>query len=338
MSRLSENTGRPVLYQKLEHTLRKPEEWKHHMELIEDAMAHGIRAFPSTTPQIPEGAPSFTMHNCQMFRGVPFWHEVQMSKDAAVKMKAFADPEFRKAVHHELVDWPHDVKGSQSLTRNWPDLLCIKKAKLEKNRKYEDMTIRELAAATGKGIIDALLDLVIEEDLDTSFLLQVGRGMDTEIMSKILNYPHAIIGLSDAGAHVQFRAGYGYTSVMLGHWVRKHKIMSLEAAVKKLTFDVAQFFGIYDRGLVQPGMAADIVIFDPDTIRSVHEGKVSDLPGGAWRMKETAEGVMCTIVNGQVLIEEGQHTGALPGHIVRNSRYRERKEASNMQGKAVAAA
>jgi N-acyl-D-aspartate/D-glutamate deacylase len=245
------------------------------------------------------------------------------------KMKAYQDPEFRKKVHHEVVDYPDDIMGTDFLGKNWPDTVAVHKCKLEKNRKYDGMSIRELSEATGKGIIDAFLDLVVEEELNTEFL-QYRRGSDREVMSKILNYPNTLIGLADSGAHVQFHGGYGYSSILLGHWVRKQKIMSVEAAVRKLSFDLAHFFGIYDRGLLRPGMAADIVIFDPDTIRALPEEKVTDLPAGAWRLKELAEGVMCTIVNGQVLIEDGKHTGALPGRVLRNSLYRERQEAAAM--------
>ena len=84
-------------------------------------------------------------------------------------------------------------------------------------------------------------------------------------------------------------------------------------------------------------MAADIVVFDPDTIRNLPDEKVADLPGGAWRLKEIPEGVMCTVVNGQVLIEDGKPTGALPGRVLRNSLYRERQEATTVNRAAVAA-
>jgi len=333
LSRLSEKSGRPFIYNQLGQTLKNPEAWKDHIALIDETMKKGIRAYPTCSPLTVTS--DFNMHNCQMFRGVPSWHLVLLASDEE-KMKAYQDPEFRKKIHHELIDWPNDIKGNTILGKNWPDTVWVQKTKLEKNKKYEGMSARELAAATGKGIIDALLDLVVEEKLDTEFLQGI-RGFDPQVMGQILNHPNALIGLSDSGAHVQFRGGYGYSSILLGHWVRKHKIMSIEAAVKKLTFDLAQGFGIYDRGLLRPGMAADIVIFDPDTIRALPEEKIADLPGGAWRMKQLAEGVMCTIVNGQVLIEDGKPTGALPGKVVRNSLYRERAEAAAMNKAAVAA-
>jgi N-acyl-D-aspartate/D-glutamate deacylase len=118
---------------------------------------------------------------------------------------------------------------------------------------------------------------------------------------------------------VQFHGGYGYLTKLLGEWVREKQVMSLEQAVRRLTFDSATTFGIYDRGLLRPGLAADVVIFDPTTVKCGHEVVVRDFPKGAWRIKEPAEGIFATIVNGQVLYEEGKHTGALPGRVLRNT-------------------
>jgi N-acyl-D-amino-acid deacylase len=118
---------------------------------------------------------------------------------------------------------------------------------------------------------------------------------------------------------VQFHGGYGYSTRLLGHWVREQHIMSLEHAVRRLTFESASTFGIYDRGLLRPGMAADITIFDADTVQPLPEDVVHDFPAGGWRIRELAEGIHYTIVNGQVLLEDGRHTGALPGRVLRNA-------------------
>ena len=201
---------------------------------------------------------------------------------------------------------------------NWYDYMWVDGPVLEKNRGLKGKTISEIAREQGKGIIDAFLDLVVEEDLDTAFI-QGENNVDKEAVTKILNYPNTIVGLSDGGAHVQFHGGYGYSTRLLGYWVREQQIMSLEKAVRRLSFESASAFGIFDRGLLRPGMAADITIFDPETVNPLPEDVVSDFPAGGWRMRELAEGVRYTIVNGEVLIEDGQHTGALPGRVIRNA-------------------
>jgi N-acyl-D-aspartate/D-glutamate deacylase len=191
---------------------------------------------------------------------------------------------------------------------------------LEKNKGLKGKTIGEIARDQKKSVIDAFLDLAVEEGLETTFLYGE-NNVDKEAMNQILNYPNAYIGLSDGGAHVQFHGGYGYSSRLLGHYVRERQIMSLEKAVQRLTFESASAFGIHDRGLLRPGMAADITVFNPDTVRSLPEEVVHDFPGGGWRIRELAEGIKCTVVNGEVLLEDGKHTGALPGHVMRNALY-----------------
>jgi len=316
MTRLSEKTGRQVIYIQLAQTVKKPDAWKDHIAIVDEAVKAGIRAFPTCSPLAVTSR--FTMHNTQVFRGAPTWHPIALSPDEE-KLRAYADPEIRKKLHMEVVEWTSlDIPAAQSLSKTWFDTVWLETAALPRNKHLEGKSVHEIADIQGKGIIDAFLDLAIEENLDTVFLQGV-RGFDREIMSRILNYPNAYIGLSDSGAHVQFRGGYGYSSVLLGYWVRQQKIMSLEKAVKRLTFELAQAFGIYDRGLLRSGLAADIVIFDPETIRALPQQKVHDLPGGGWRMKELAEGVHYTIVNGEVLIEDGKHTGALPGRVLRNT-------------------
>ena len=103
--------------------------------------------------------------------------------------------------------------------------------------------------------------------------------------------------------------------------MRERGIMPLEQAVRRLTFDSATAFGIYDRGLLQPGMAADLVVFDPDTVQPRKQEMVHDLPNNGWRVRALADGVHCTVINGEVLIEDGKHTGATPGRVLRNARY-----------------
>ncbi len=161
---------------------------------------------------------------------------------------------------------------------------------------------------------------MVEENLGT-VIKSAGANVDKEAVAKILNYPNTVLATSDAGAHVQYRSeGFPATNI-LGLWVRQENMMPLEKAVKRITFEAASFFGIYDRGLLRPGMAGDIMIFNPDTIKALDEEVVYDYPAGGWRMRRFAEGMKYTIVNGQVLLEDGKHTGALPGRVIRNSYY-----------------
>ncbi len=316
MARLSEATGRTVIYNNLGQTVREPDAWKRHMARVEETSKAGIRAYPLCSPN--RVTQSFTMRNCQVFRGSPTWHPILLSSDEE-KLRAYADPAVRQKLHDEVVEHTVNVPAA-GYSREWYNYMWVETPVLEKNQGLKGKTIGQIAKEQNKRVIDAFLDLVVEENLDTGFM-QSENNVDDEAMAKILTYPNAIVGLSDGGAHVQFHGGYGYSTRLLSEWVREKHIMSLEHAVRRLTFDSASALGLYDRGLLRPGMAADIVIFDPDTVRPLPESVVHDFPAGGWRMKEPAAGIMATIVNGKVLMENGKHTGALPGRVLRNTYY-----------------
>jgi N-acyl-D-aspartate/D-glutamate deacylase len=316
MSRLSEATGRPVVYNNLGQSMRRPDQWQKHMAQVDATTAKGIRAFPMCTPN--RITDYFTMRNCQQFRGLPTWHPILLSSPEEM-LRAYSDPAVRQKLHAEAVEFKVDTPPPGICT-TWWDYMVLQTAVLPKNKQYEGKTLGQIAKAQDKGIIDAFLDLVVEENLDSEWL-HGENNVDDAAVAQILNYPNAIIGLSDGGAHVQFQSGFGFSTRLLSEWVRDKQIMSVEQAVRRLTFDSASIFGLYDRGLLRPGMVADIVIFDPDTVKPLPLEVVHDFPTGAKRIKEPAEGVHMTIVKGEVLLEDGKHTGALPGRVLRNTYY-----------------
>ena len=316
MAKLAEATGRPVIYNSLSQTVRNPDKWKKHIARVEETARAGIRAYPMCSPN--RVTQDFTMKNCQVFRGLPTWHPILLMSDEE-KLRAYADPQVRDKLHAEAVAFTVPVQ-TVGFSRTWWDYMSVNEPALPKNKSLQFKTIGEIAKLQGKRVIDAFLDLVVEEKLQTRFLL-AESNIDDEALRRILTYPNAFIGLGDGGAHVQFHGGYGYTTRLLGEWVREKQALTLEQAVKRLTFESASLFGISDRGLLREGLAADIVLFDPDTVMPGPETVVHDFPAGGWRIKEPAVGIHMTIVNGQVLLEDGKHTGALPGRVLRNGWY-----------------
>jgi N-acyl-D-aspartate/D-glutamate deacylase len=313
MSRISEACGRRVMYNTLLEQARLPGKWKEHLAVVEEVGREGIRAVPLCSPS--SIMQRFTMKNCQVFRGMPTWLPILQASDAE-KLRAYRDPAVRDRLRAE-VDAP--LGPDSSFSKRW-DLMWVEGPQLPKNRGLQGKTVADLANAQGKHPLDAFLDLAVEEELNTVFVL--GEiNTDTEAVGQMLRSPYAVVGLSDGGAHVQFHSNVGNSTRLLGYWVREKGIMSLEQAVRRLTFDSAAAFGIYDRGLLQPGMAADMVIFDPETVNSVGEDVVHDFPNNGWRIREQAEGIYCTIVNGQVLLEGGRHVGSYPGRVLRNAYY-----------------
>ena len=311
LSRIAQACGRPVMYNTLLEQARQPGRWRTHLAHVEETARQGIRAIPLCNPGSVVNR--FTMKNCQVFRSMPTWLPILQSSDDE-KLAAYRDPQTRAKLRAE-VEAP--LTPDSTFSKRW-DLMIVEQPKLATNRGLRGQSIAAIATAQGKEPLDAFLDLAVEEQLDTLFSL--GEiNMDTEAVAQILGSPYAVVGLSDGGAHVQFHSNVSNPTRLLGYWVREKGIMSLELAVRRLTFDSATAFGIYDRGLLQPGMAADLVVFDPDTVRPVAEDVVHDFPSNGWRMRELAEGIHYTVVNGEVLLEKGTHTGSHPGRVLHNA-------------------
>ena len=310
-TRLSEASGRPVVYNQIVYNPAEPDLWKDHLALVERRIGEGHRVYPVVNPR-PQST-RFTMVNAQVFDRLPTWQRVMLGS-ADEKKAAFRDPETRRKLHAEAVEGTDLPLGS--LAVRW-DHIVVAKPLLDENAHLRGKSVARIAEERGADVLDAFLDLVLQEDLLTGFRNEQS-GSDAGVMRTLLASPHTIIGLSDAGAHVVFDAGYGYATLVLGRWVREEGAMPLEEAVRKLTFMQASVFGIHDRGLLRPGMAADVVVFDPDTVAALEPEETHDLPGGLMRLRQLATGVDFTIVNGQVLIEDGKHTGAYPGRVVRS--------------------
>ncbi len=208
--RLAEATGRTVVYNSLSQTMRKPDEWKVHMARVEETAALGIRAYPMCSPN--RITQDFTMKNCQVFRGLPTWHPILLMSDEE-KLRLYADPEIRAKLHDEaVVNKPESAVG---FSKTWWNYMWVNQPALEKNKWMQFKTIGQIAEKQGKRVIDAFLDLVVEEKLETRFL-QAENNVDDEALTKILTHPNAVIGLGDGGAHVQFHGGYGYITKLLG--------------------------------------------------------------------------------------------------------------------------
>ncbi len=304
----AQRSGRPVVWLTISHRWSEPNAWREYLQMAEQGFQEGFRAYPMCTPR--RNTTRFTMKNAQIFDGLPTWRPI-MLQSPEEKLAVFADSTQRANLHHEAVE----STDPTTFSRRW-DLLYVTQPKLAHNQHLAGKSIAEIAEAQGKDVLDAFLDLAVEEQLETGFEINQING-DEAAVGQILSSPYTVVGLSDAGAHVVFDAGYGYCTRLLGFWVREKGIMPLEEAVRKLTFHSASVFGLHNRGLLRPGMIADITIFDPDTVDAMDPESINDLPGGGPRLMQHSKGIHYTIVNGTVLVENNQHTGAYPGQLLR---------------------
>ena len=184
-------------------------------------------------------------------------------------------------------------------------------------KQYEGFTVGEIAEQRGVHPIDAMLDVVVADDLKAGFGTPP-RETDVEVMSEIANSAFAIPGVSDGGAHTKFITLGAYPTEFLAHWVRDKGIMDLEQAHWRLSAYPAQAAGFKDRGWIKEGAPADIVIYDYDNLSLGESSRASDFPAGAWRLIRKPEGYRWIMVNGEVTFSDGDGSGATPGQLLRH--------------------
>jgi N-acyl-D-aspartate/D-glutamate deacylase len=306
---MARRTGRPVLWQSISHSWSRPNHWQEMLANTERVFKEeGLPIYAMT--QAKPFQNRYTLRDAQCFDEFPTW-KAAMFSPLATRRQMFADPELRKKLRTEAIE----DSSPSVFPRRW-DVVFVDHVKLAQHKSLEGKSVEEVAKAEGKDGLDCFLDLSLEEDLETRFVHTNTQG-DAKAVCEILKHPAVMIGQSDAGAHMGYDARFGYSTAFLGRWVRDHGIMCLEEAVGKLTFRVASIFGLSDRGLLRAGFAADVAVFDPATVNTLEPEYVQDLPGNETRMIQKATGVPYTIVNGEIVIENGAATGALPGKVLR---------------------
>ncbi len=180
---------------------------------------------------------------------------------------------------------------------------------------YVGRRLGDIARERGEGAAEAAINISCENGLDVAFLAANGGHDDTSRIGPMLANPLVHIGASDGGAHLASFSTYGDTGYLFSEFVRASGDFTLEQAVKKITADTADIWGIKDRGRLKPGLAADVVVFDADTIARLEERPVHDVPGNGLRYIRSATGVDAVLVNGAVVYAHGAYTDARPGAI-----------------------
>lgn len=190
----------------------------------------------------------------------------------------------------------------------------------EKNKKYEGRRIGEIAREEGRHPLDVMLDIAVEDELLTSFAPDVGQDNQRtlELRAKVWTDDRTLIGASDAGAHIDMIDTFAFSTSVLQDGVRNFGVITLEEAIYQITDRPARYFGLIERGLLKPGYHADIVVFDPDTVGRGATYMRYDVPGDNYRTYQDAKGIEQIFVNGVQIVEQGDHTGSLPGKILRS--------------------
>ncbi len=298
-------SGRPVTWLALLNRDDDPDAVSDTLAAVQDLTERGAVPQGTCRPFIEQ----LDLRTPFMFANMPCWAAV-LNRPLAEQMRTLRDPEFRAAFRTETA-------RRLVFSGRW-EAMTVLETFAPALKPCEGRSIAALAAEAGADPIDCFLDLALQDELRTQFNYEKFNSDEARIPA-LINDPRVMIGLSDGGAHVDNLCDAGYCTYLLGTWVRDKQVMSLERAVQRISSEPAALFGIKDRGRLAPGLAADVAIFDPATVGSDKFGSMRhDLPGGGRRLVMEARGMEYTIVNGEVLFEAGQHSGARPGQVLRS--------------------
>ncbi len=304
---LAVETGRPVTWG-LFSRREAPQIWRTYLDLLEETAAAGGRMFAQVHSRALAVVLSFRTN--LPFDQLPVWREVRalpleeqkgQLRDPARRrrlVEAAREREERRAIGAEprpaAYDWIFVMDTVEGPHRS----------------------VAEVARERGVDPVEALIDLAIEADLERFFLQPIANE-DQGHALELIKHPRTVVTFSDSGAHVSQLMDASLQTHLLSHWVRAERALTLEQAIRLLTFVPATCWGFADRGLIREGFAADLVVLDPDTIAPEMPEVVHDLPAGARRLVQRARGISATVVNGEIVLRDGKHTGALPGRLLR---------------------
>jgi N-acyl-D-amino-acid deacylase len=307
---LALETGVPVTFGQFAHR-RYPDDWRQYIATAEETAREGGRMFIQVHSRPVNGVNSFETN--MPFDGLPLWRDIR-KLPLAEQEAALRNAETRR----KLVEVARERRrGSEpkhgQLFAMGPDFnwMWVQDKGLPPYR-----SVAEIAGESGQDPVDVIIDLALKTNLKQLFLQTVANENQEHVL-EMMRHPRCVVTFSDSGAHVSQLMDSSLQSHVLSYWVREQQALALEEAVRMLTFVPASYWGLEGRGLLRKGWAADIMIFDPDRIAPELPELVHDLPAGARRLRQKASGIMATIVNGEVVLRDNEHTGALPGRLLR---------------------
>ena len=291
---LAADSGRPVMIAALLHNSTNPQAVFNDLDAIAAANARGhpligqVSCCPLTM--------DFTMRSPYPVEGLTSWKPALGVQGDALRVM-LGSKGFRDGVRAELAT----TTTFRLFNGEWDKVQVVETATAV-HARHEQQSIADIARDENRDPLDVMLDLAIEENLDTVFTAQL-LNTDEVAVGRMLNHAHSIVSLSDAGAHLTFFNDAGFGLHLLGYWARELGAMSMSEAVRRLTSQPAAVFGMRGRGVLREGYAADLVLFDPKRVARGPKRRVFDLPGGAPRLTTDAVGVHGVWVNGRMVAD-----------------------------------
>ncbi|HTI88013.1 MAG TPA: amidohydrolase family protein [Alphaproteobacteria bacterium] len=314
LKRLAVETRVPTTYSgNYSRKMKNVGAWRDFYDLADAITAEGGRALVQAHSRWAATLLSF--ESSMPYDSAPLWREFR-ARPLAEQEAALRDPEMRSklvAAAEENAKKPSGAVGTEvnsNVDYEW--LFPVERL----TPPYR--SVGKIARERSQSPIDVVIDLALEKRLRMFFLTPVFNE-NQDVVEQMMKHPRAAVTFSDSGAHVSQIMDSSLQTHMLAYWVRERGAFTLEQAVRKMTFDIAAFWNLKGRGLLREGNVADIVIFDPERVAARMPTVEHDLPGGARRLKQTADGILATVVGGAVVLRDNDHTGALPGKLLRGA-------------------
>ena len=304
---LAVETGRPVTWG-LFSRREAPEVWRVYLDLLEETATAGGRMFAQVHSRALTIVLSFK--TTLPFDRLPVWRELRALPLEQQKAR-LRDPELRRRLVEAARE--RDERrpiGAEARLGSYEWIFVMD------TPEGPYRSVAAVARERGLDPVEAIIDLALEKDLDRFFLQPIANE-NQEHALELMKHPRTVVTFSDSGAHVSQIMDASLQTHLLSYWVRARQALPLEQAVRMLSFEPATHWGFTDRGLVREDMAADLLVFDPETIAPEMPEVVRDLPAGARRLTQRARGIAATVVNGAVVLRDGKPTGALPGQLLR---------------------
>ncbi len=286
-----------------------PDFWRPYFDLLNETADAGGRMIAqvhsrslSTLLSFEGNTPFDNWDVWSEFRKLPLAEQQVQLRDPAIRQRLV-----------EVASKPYTgprVVGAEARPPEWDYIYAMD------DMQFDKPSMAEEARARGVHPVELMIDMALAKDMRMFFRQPIANENQSDVL-EMMKHPRSVVTFSDSGAHVSQIMDSSLQTHLLSYWVREKQAFTLEAAVRQITYDTATLWGLHDRGLVREGMAADLVVLDPDTVGARMPEMKHDLPAGARRLKQTADGIMHTIVGGEILLTNNEHTGALPGRFIR---------------------
>ena len=311
LEKIAATANRPVVHQIVIPFDKNPEIHRQRLRWLEDCARRGIPLYGQGLTH--NGTSEFTFEDWNLFDDSPTWRQVTLGSVPERKAK-MQNEELRAAMRKE---WDEGRLPGPTTIKDSVAGLIVEEVGRPDLAHYVDKSVGQIAQDEGKHVIDALLDIVVADNLKTEFIGIQGKE-NAQYTAELANSLRILPGVSDGGAHVKFMTQGSYPTQMLTWLVRDEGMVSLEEAHFKLGYFSAFLGGIRDRGFLREGAPADILVYDLEHLALGAVEIAHDLPGGDWRRIQKAEGYRWILVNGQITFENGEATGTLPGKLLRH--------------------